>query len=311
MDDDQLAPGDEGQDEDARVDDGAADEGGQDEGREQVEAQARELGWKPKTDWKGDQTRWTDAGEFLERTKPAKLREALDGIAAKNRDLERQRAEDKRQFDERIARLDKVTQTALKRQREQLLANVKAAQRQAVETGDVEAFDQLAAHERRVAEDFDKEERELAPAAPAQKAAPQVDQTVVAWTESNPAIRHDPVKWNAAVAFFSEAERDNPEGSIADHLAHVESRLDGVWPGSVRAKKANGTANGKEPQRGPQVEGGARSAAKTGMRQKGWTDIPSDERRIIEGHISEGLYRDDPKDTIEKQRATAAKAYWS
>lgn len=303
MDDEELALGDEGQDDDARPDDAGGDDGDQDGAREQIEARARELGWKPKTDWKGDQSRWTDAEVFLERTRPAKLRESVDDLARENRELKRQREAEKADFEARMTRLDKVTQIALKRQRETLLANVKAAQRQAVEAADTEAFDELVQYETRVTKDFDKEEQELAPApAPRQQQA-QVNPTIKSWTDSNPALVHDPVKWNAAVAFFSEAERENPEGDIADHLAHVEARVNEVWPGTVRGR---GKANGKDPggggPRGPRVEAGGRIATRPGARQEGWADIPPAERRLYEDYIKEGLFKD---------KAAAAKAHWS
>ena len=42
-------------------------EGGEGEGNEQVIAQAKEMGWVPKDEYRGDQKNWRDAGEFVER----------------------------------------------------------------------------------------------------------------------------------------------------------------------------------------------------------------------------------------------------
>lgn len=51
---------------------GAGEGGGEHEQapeRAEIERQAREIGWKPKDQWKGDQTNWVDADVFLEKSK--------------------------------------------------------------------------------------------------------------------------------------------------------------------------------------------------------------------------------------------------
>lgn len=317
IDREQLAA--DGEDDDARLEDdeiadGGADEQatdeGEDEGRAELEAKARELGWKPKTDWKGDRSGWVDADEFVTRHKPAKLREAQDRQARELAELKREREVERREYEDRITRLDRMTRKALERQRAQIINQTKAAQRAAAEAGDMEAFDAWQSHEQKVAADLAKEEEELAPA-PQRREAQQPDPTVAAWVKENPAIAFDPVKWNAAVAFFEEATRDLPDGTIADHLAHVEDRIRQTWPNAVkgakRAQNGNGRANGHDEggeqrtQRAPQTERSGRIGVRP-ARGKGWTDIPAEERKIYKGYINEGLFKDE---------AEAAKAHWS
>jgi hypothetical protein len=286
-------------------------DGGDDE-QAAAETQARALGWKPKSEWKGDQSGWVDAGEFLDQVKPARLRDTLHKTSKELAELKQQREAEKRDFEDRLARLDKVNAKALARQKEQLVRQVKAAQRQAAEAGDVEAFDHFQEQEAQIAEHFAEDEKELEQAAPQKQAATQgkPDPTVDAWVKKNPAIRFSGPKWQAAVAFFDEAEAENPGGTVADHLAHVEARLNEVWPGTVRGKakqNGNGAMNGNKRdddkgQRSPQTERSGRMAARTGPRGKGWTDIPAAERNIMARHIKEGLYENE---------AAAAKAYWS
>lgn len=285
--------------------------GGDDE-QAAAETQARALGWKPKSEWKGDQSGWVDAGEFLDQVKPARLRDTLHKTSKELAELKQQREAEKRDFEDRLARLDKVSAKAMERQRTQLMAQLKAAQRQAAEAGDVEAFDHYQEQEAQAQQHFAKEDEELEQAPP-QKKQPQQskpDPTIDAWVKKNPAVRFSDPKWQAAIGFFSEAEAENPDGTIADHLAHVEARLNEVWPGTVRGAKAkqngNGAMNGKRDddrgQRSPQTERSGRIAARTASRGKGWTDIPAAERNIMARHIKEGLYENE---------AAAAKAYWS
>lgn len=307
-DEEQLAD-DGGMEEDARLeaDDGAeADETSQDEGRRaELEAEARKHGWKPETGWKGDKSNWVDAGRYLERLKPASLHDRLDRTSKELAELKRQREQERRDFEDRLARLDKVGQKALERQRQQLLGQAKANQRAAAEAGDMEAYDAWQEQEARIASDLAKEEQELAPAPRQKQEAGAPDPTVKSWVDANPAIAYDPVKWNAAVAFFSEAERELPNGTIAEHLEHVERRIAQTWPNAVKRKaaKANGHDEAEERPRGraPQTERSGRIAS-PGVRAKGWAEIPAEEKRIYKEYIAEGLFKDE---------ADAAKAHWS
>lgn len=292
--------------------DGHREQGGDDGDQSKDEADAQQMGWKPLSEWKGDKSGWVDAKTFLDQVRPARLRDTLARTSKELAELKRQREAEKRDFEDRLARLDKMNAKALTRQKEQLLRQVKAAQRQAAEAGDVEAFDHYQEQEVAIAEHFAEDEKELAaPAKPQKEAQGQPDPTVAAWVERNPAVRFSGPKWQAAVAFFDEAAVENPNGSIEDHLAHVEARINEVWPGTVRGGKSkqngNGAMNGQHKgdeqrgQRSPQTERSGRMAARP-ARAKGWTEIPASERSIMARHIKEGLYKDE---------AEAAKAYWS
>lgn len=293
---------------DARLDEkAAAQEQEPNEERGELEAEARKLGWKPRDDWKGDTSGWVDADEYLDRLSPVKLRETIDRQSAELERLKRERTQEHTKFQARLDRMDKMSQAAMQRQREQLMGQVKAAQRQAAEAGDMEAFDYYQEQEREVAERFAKDEQEFAaPAQTKQQDAP--DPTIEQWAKANPAIVYNPAKWQAAIAFFSEAETENPNGTIADHLAHVEDRINQTWPDTVRKRSSSSQANGKQQRNGsgerqprtPQIEGGARQASGA-KRAKGWTDIPGEERSILDRHIKEGLYKD---------RTDAASTYW-
>ena len=90
---------------------------------------------------------------------------------------------------------------------------------------------------------------------------------------------------------------------LAWSIGPPEERLITTWPNTVRGRQrpTNGQANDNPPRNTPQPERSGRIAAR-GARAKGWSDIPSEERKVLERHISENLYTD---------KADAAKAYWS
>jgi hypothetical protein len=307
VDDADLEAGDEGDDGHEGRHEETDDVDGDDRGKD--EAEARAAGWKPLSQWKGDKSGWVDAKEFLDQVKPARLRDTLHSTKKELAELKRQRETEKRDFEDRLARLDKMNAKALERQKTQLLGQLKAAQRHAAEAGDIEAFDHYREQEEQVNERFTKEEEELAPkAAPKQEVT--LDPGIKTWVDRNPAVRFSGPKWNAAVAFYSESEAENPEGSTEDHLAHVEARLNEVWPGTVRAGKSkNGEGRMKAQKNGgegggnrsPQTERSGRMVTRA-ARAKGWAEIPREERAIMERHVNEGLYKD---------QAEAAKAYWS
>ncbi len=101
-----------------------------------VEQQARDLGWAPKEDFKGDPEKWVDAATYVERGE-----QVLPLVKATNRrlreDLSRQ-AEEQRQLKEALAQSQATIQALqeyheseikerVKRTREDLLANLGAA----------------------------------------------------------------------------------------------------------------------------------------------------------------------------------------
>jgi hypothetical protein len=81
-----------------------------------LEALARDMGWRPKEDWKGDDTGWRDAGEFVKHTVDAnrtlkrelgEVKDVVKGLSKTNerileRELAKQRKALERQFAEAV-----------------------------------------------------------------------------------------------------------------------------------------------------------------------------------------------------------------
>src|SRR5688572_12359429 len=100
-----------------------------------IEAEAKEMGWKPKEAWKGDPEGWRPADEFVKRGK-----EILPIVTKKLKDTEAALAKLKTETAETIARSERMNATALKMQREQLESRYEALKMRAVEQGDTKGY---------------------------------------------------------------------------------------------------------------------------------------------------------------------------
>ena len=302
----------------------AGDHGDQEERRlsPDVEAKARQRGWVPFEDWEGPEAAWTDAEEYLNRGDPRYLRSLVDRQDRELRDLRAQRQQDAQNFDARLKRLDKLNETSMARQKKMLLAQIEASQRQAAADGDLDAYDELNEQRSAVDAQFAAQEAEIAKqtAIPAQQGGQPPDPELMKWTRANPAVQYNENKWQAAVNFYSEAEDElGADASQGDKMAFVTERLNEAFgqgtarmPGrGHRTNVRNGA--GQQRARAPQMEGGSRMAIQQRQpNQKGWNDIPLEDRKILQRHIDEGLYDPDPSKPDRKAAmAAATNAYWS
>ena len=100
--------------------------------QQQLEARARSMGWTPKDEFKGDPSKWRDAGEFVERGE-----REMPLLRAQNKRLEREVAELKQTTREFAEHLSKTEQRAYER----AVASLKQQRKDALAAGDGDAFD--------------------------------------------------------------------------------------------------------------------------------------------------------------------------
>jgi hypothetical protein len=289
--DDEDAP--EGEDETAEAEDGS------DEGSE-IEAKAREAGWKPKDKWKGDQSRWTDAETFLERTRPAKIRESVDELTRENRDLKKQIADAQAQFGKRLEKME----TLNKVQRRKMYAEIETARRAAVEVGDTAEYDRQNEMEQQLFQA--EQDAGKATAKADEPEAPKADNPeILQWISENSWFNKSPMLTKAAEGISQQLAEDEPGLTLKENLAKTRAEIIKRFPEKFsKAKPAATNGNGHSA-----VEAGQRSAP--APKGKGFSDIPAEERKIIEGHVEEGLYKKKADETVAQQKARAAAAYWS
>jgi len=236
-----------------------------------AEARARQFGWKPKREWKGDQSGWVPVETFLD----------LPSTARREREALQDRVDRFSGFMEETTRRQKDDATRshaaeIKRIRDEIA--------QAGEVGDVQRINERFAHldqvEQRAAE------RNAPPPQP--QGSPEVHQ----YRADNEWTR-DPFLWAQAV----EAVNVNPEiqkMSPADQLRYAEATVRRFFPSAFKATPAP-----DQQRQASRVEGGGIGAR--GSAKRGWGDIPKAERDGIEPQIDGRTYAD---------KAEAAAAYW-
>ena len=106
-----------------------------------MEEKARQLGWRPKEDWKGDPDKWVSAEEFVEKGEQILpvLKKDRERLFGEVKDLKQQVADVLKYHKEDRERVEK----RLRQEYDQHLEDLKAKQRVAVEEGDTGAYDEL------------------------------------------------------------------------------------------------------------------------------------------------------------------------
>lgn len=265
----------------------AADDDGEGEGQS-LEDRAREEGWRPRSEWKGDPKSWTPADEYLRMGDPKYLRKALREQKEEVRKLAQAREQDAKGFADRLDRMESMS----KAQRAKMYSEIETARRQAVIAGDTEEYDRQNRLEQTL---FEAEEAAgKASAKPKEQADDAPNEVVLDWVEANPWFETDQQLHFAAITINKRIAERHPSLSHEEQLERTAAEVKKRFPEKFGEKKPAPKTNGHSA-----VEGGQRMAAQP--KGKGFTDIPAEERKIIERHIEEGLY---------PNKAEAAKAYW-
>src|SRR3990167_4165256 len=101
----------------------------------EVEAKAREMGWKPKDEYKDDPDKWRPADEFLRRGE-----EILPFVQKENRRLKERLSKVETESAEKIANLERMSAAALKAQRAQIESQYEGLKEKAVELCDTKQY---------------------------------------------------------------------------------------------------------------------------------------------------------------------------
>lgn len=190
-----------------------------------LETRARNMGWRPREDWRGDPARWTDAAEFVDRG------ERLLPLVN-----ERNRALDKTVTDLRgqVAKQNETLEFLVKTARNAETIGYKRAMRElqerreaAVDAGDKTAFARV-----------EEEIKELGPAPVVEAPKPDgggngaaaPDPVVVAWAKRNPWFHSDPMANAAAIVALDQVQKRDPSLSLEEALVEVEQTIQGDFP---------------------------------------------------------------------------------
>ena len=262
------------------------------DGSDDAQARARAMGWAPKEEFRGDPERWKDADTFVaeaEQNMPV-MRERLRDATRRISEFEQKQERQRREFADHVARVERMSVTALERQRDQIVGSYEAAKRQAVEVGDLNRYDQLKHDEAQSLKHFDTTARQAAappatqqPGGAQRQFTPDEMATVGEWVGKNGWFERD-LELNAvAQARHIALLREKPGLSMSDNLATVEKYVRNKFPEKFGIPDGE---LGSAP-----VEGGGRRAVNP-PRQKGAADLPPEIRKVGERFVAQKLFKD-------------------
>jgi hypothetical protein len=217
---------------------------------ENVESRARDLGWVPQEEYKGDPSTWRSAEDFVERgerilpivrSHNRKLEGDVARLSAENRKL----AEMFKASQESIVELqgfhEQSMKDALARQKLQLAAELQAAR----DAGDVHAEVDV---QTRIAE-LGKEAPAAKPAARQEERQtpqqPQLDPAIAAWQQTNKWFGTDARKTQVAMGVANLIAAEEPDLSGQAFVDRLNQRLaERDQPGSGHQKVGGGRPSG-------------------------------------------------------------------
>ncbi len=250
----------------------------------EVETRARSQGWVPKDEFRGDPEKWRPADEFVKRGEEI-LPIALERARAAERRIQDMEA----QFQQKLSRVERVSQIALERQRADLQSRYETALREAASNGDVERYDLLSRGREEAFQKFDEQvQKELQPD-PAEQAKPtlppEIKSTVDGWIAQNDWFNRDQELNAVAQQHHMRLLRDQPGLSLADNLAQTRKYVQQRYPERFGITQ-------RPPVQASVESGGGRMSASAGPRAKGANDLPSDVRAVGERFVKQGLFKD-------------------
>ncbi len=195
------------------------------------EAEARDMGWVPETEFKGDKRpkKFLSAEEFVERG------ETL--IPILNKRLKDKDAEIETRVEARVGKMQKVfdkTVEQMTKLHERQLAEAKAAKKEAVKAGDVAEVERLDG----VIDGLKTDAPESKEDATAEVQAKQKE-----WMKDNPWFEDDFDMTDHAIKYTQFIAAKNPERSFEDNMKLLAVEMEKKFPEKFGGKKTSGNGH--------------------------------------------------------------------
>lgn len=256
----------------------AGDEQQQDVAAEPVardyEAEARQHGWTPKEEFKGDPTRWADAESFVKRAD-----EVMPLLKKKTDAQDRRIKELERAIKDAATHYGKLEERTYARAVEDL----KKRQEAAVEIGDVEAH-------RAISKEIDDLRSDI-PNAPSPDLALEAKEAEIDWRERNSWYDKPGLARDYADLMVQKHMAKTKEMAPADFFEFIGEEVLKRYPDAGAAKPARTAINPVE---------GAGNRRPSG--QKGWGDMSPEEARLGRAMASRLIKSNFIKDEAEYLR---------
>lgn len=244
-----------------------ADDPANDAGAEPtIEDAAREMGWRPKEEFKGDPEKWVEAETFVKRGE--EILPILKAQSKKDREALKAATDQIAEMKKTFSEFKQYHTQTEKRAYERAMKDLEARQAQAVEDNDLKAVREIT----REMTDLSKDVQTDRNGDDLQK---NQEAAFNDWLPDNPWFKKDPVLRGAAIAIADELAADGLTDPVKQ-MAKVTERIKAEFPQKFENERRKGPAA---------VEGGSppRKAA------KGWSDLPPDAKAFAERMVKQGL----------------------
>jgi hypothetical protein len=229
------------------------------------EAEALTMGWRPKEEFPGDPSRWTDAETFVRKADVM-----MPLVTAQNKRLKREMEDLRKQVRQASAHFDKAEERAYAR----ALADLTAKQEAAVESGDLDAH-------RKVSKEIGELSKDMPGKQVSQATAEEAREAWDEWREEN--------AWYDRANLASAPEADVNARLYADRMVekHIEKTKEmppaeffDFIGGLVKEKYP--LIGRKAPRDKPPSDVAGTTGARPPSRGKTWADMEPEARRVAE-----------------------------
>jgi DNA repair exonuclease SbcCD ATPase subunit len=241
---------------------------------EQIEQEARKMGWVPKEDFRGAEDRWVDADTFVERghTVMPLLKKQKEELQTEVQSLREETARLQTLFNasqESIQALQEFHSENTKRQVKAARENILAELKQAKKDGDTDLEVDLMDELQKANDALKQADKAPALSTPQTKPTP-VDPHFAAWVDQNKWFGTDIRKTNLAYSIASalRAAPENDELVGTDFYKRVDAEL---------AARASGG-----PTHSKVGSGDSSSSGHNNSGGKGYESLPTDAKRICD-----------------------------
>lgn len=239
-----------------------------------IEATARRMGWRPKEEYKGDESKWVDADSFV-----AKVQDEVPLLKRTLRDMDGRFARLEKKYDEQTQVLTDFREFASRgeqRAYERALDELKAKREVAVASADTAAFHAAQS-------EIDKLNSETKPTTTVKKdpptdttRVPEIHPAMAAWYEKNQWFNNDTLLHNVAKGFDAQIMKDQPGIDLADRLERVTEMVKERFP-----EKFGGNTRREAP--GAVLTPGANTT--TRRNAKSYDNLPADAKKACDKYV--------------------------
>lgn len=251
----------------------------QDEGDESLVIEARSMGWKPKDEFRGDQSKWIEAKDYVEFGRKAlpilqqnnqRLHGSVSALEARVNQLTAALEASKNDFQVMQEVQNEELTRRVQEERQNLLTRLKAAKRDDDTDLEVELTDQLTRLNTAQAEAETPAKGPTRDEQEAQAAQIPLNPAMRDWVQANEWFGKDPQKTARAVGIGHLVRADHPDLMGAEFYQEVDRRL-------AKLNVAPARGDGKvAPSSGGSGSGGGGDAGRT------YADLPAEAKKACD-----------------------------